>query len=108
MIDTPDYKTLFESVPSLYLVLAPNLTIVSVSDAYLQATMTRRDIVGRNLFEVFPDNPDDPAATGVLNLRASLQRVLSNRMADAMAIQKYDIRKPANEGGGFAERYWSP
>lgn len=70
--------------------------------------MTRRDIVGRNLFEVFPDNPDDPAATGVLNLRASLQRVLSNRMADAMAIQKYDIRKPANEGGGFEERYWSP
>lgn len=24
-----------------------------------------------------------------------------------MAIQKYDIRRPASEGGGFEERYWS-
>jgi signal transduction histidine kinase/DNA-binding response OmpR family regulator len=25
-----------------------------------------------------------------------------------MAVQKYDIRKPESEGGGFEERYWSP
>jgi PAS domain-containing protein len=25
-----------------------------------------------------------------------------------MAIQKYDIRRPASLGGGFEERYWSP
>src|SRR5262249_41665658 len=30
------------------------------------------------------------------------------RVADAMAVQKYDIRRPAAEGGAFAERYWSP
>lgn len=105
----PDYKTLFETAPGLYLVLAPDLRIVAVSDAYLQATMTRRgDILGRNIFDVFPDNPADLDATGVGNLKASLQRVLSNRMADAMAIQKYDIRKPEAEGGGFEERHWSP
>ena len=35
--------------------------------------MTRReDLVGRGIFEVFPDNPDDPGATGVSHLRASL------------------------------------
>jgi PAS domain-containing protein len=62
---------------ALYLVLTPDLTIVAVSDAYAAATMTRRDeILGRGLFEVFPDNPDDPAATGVRNLRASLERVI--------------------------------
>jgi len=27
---------------------------------------------------------------------------------DAMAIQKYDIRKPEEKGGAFEERYWSP
>jgi PAS domain S-box-containing protein len=71
--------------------------------------MTRReDIVGRGLFEVFPDNPDDPAATGVGNLRASLDRVRSEHVADTMAVQKYDIRRPEAEGGGFEERYWSP
>ena len=29
-------------------------------------------------------------------------------MADTMAVQKYDIRKPQSEGGAFEERYWSP
>jgi signal transduction histidine kinase/CheY-like chemotaxis protein len=83
--------------------------IVAVSDAYLHATMTRReDILGRGLFEVFPDNPDDPAATGVGNLRASLDRVRSGRLPDTMAVQKYDIRRPEADGGGFEVRYWSP
>jgi len=38
----------------------------------------------------------------------SLQRVLQDKTSDAMAVQKYDIRKPESEGGGFEERYWSP
>src|SRR5438552_1062570 len=105
----PDFRKLFESAPGLYLVLKPDLTIVAVSDAYLNATMTKREpIMGRHLFDVFPDNPDDPSATGVQNLRASLGRVLKDRRGDAMALQKYDIRRPAEEGGGFEERYWSP
>ena len=71
--------------------------------------MTRRqEILGRGIFDVFPDNPDDPAATGVSNLRASLDRVRENRVPDAMALQKYDIRRPESEGGGFEERHWSP
>lgn len=105
---TPDYKILFESLPSLYLILTPDLRIAGVSDAYLHATMTTQEIVGHNIFEVFPDNPNDPDATGVNNLSASLHRVLEKRMADAMDIQKYDIRKPEIEGGGYEERYWSP
>jgi PAS domain S-box-containing protein len=105
----PDFRALFESAPGLYLVLTPDLQIVAVSDAYLRATMTKReDILGRPLFEVFPDNPDDVGATGVSNLRASLDRVLSKRQPDTMALQKYDIRKPESDGGAFEVRYWSP
>jgi signal transduction histidine kinase/DNA-binding response OmpR family regulator len=104
-----DFRALFESAPGLYLVLTPDLSIVAVSDAYLQATMTKREeILGRGLFDVFPDNPDDANATGTSNLRTSLARVLANRAPDAMALQKYDIRRPESEGGGFEERYWSP
>jgi signal transduction histidine kinase/ActR/RegA family two-component response regulator len=106
---SPDFKALFESAPGCYLVLTPDLTIVAVSDAYLQATMTERhSILGRGLFEIFPDNPDDPGASGVSNLSASLKRVLRHRVSDTMAVQKYDIRRPKSEGGGFEERYWSP
>jgi signal transduction histidine kinase len=80
-----------------------------VSEAYLRATMTQREeILGRGIFEVFPDNPDDPNADGTKNLRASLNRVVKNRAADTMPVQKYDIRRPESEGGGFEERHWSP
>lgn len=106
---SPDFRALFESVPGLYLSLDPTLHIVAVTDAYARATMTRReDILGRDIFEVFPDNPDDPQADGVRNLKASLMHVLQSLTADAMAVQKYDIRKPDSEGGGFEVRYWSP
>ncbi|HUI55726.1 MAG TPA: ATP-binding protein [Bryobacteraceae bacterium] len=105
----PDFHSLFESAPGLYLVLTPDLRIVAVTDGYLRATMTTREgILGRYLFDVFPDNPADPSATGVNNLRASLERVRANRAADVMAIQKYDIRRPEPEGSIFEERYWSP
>lgn len=104
-----DFKALFESAPGLYLVLDPDLNIVAVSEAYLRATMTKRaEILGRGIFDVFPDNPDDPAATGVANLRASLHQVKRDRVPDTMAVQKYDIRRPESEGGGFEVRYWSP
>lgn len=104
-----DFRSLFQAAPGCYLVLQPDFTIVAVSDAYLKATMTRReDIVGRALFDVFPDNPNDPSATGTQNLRASLNKVLEQSKPNSMAVQKYDIRKPESEGGGFEERYWSP
>ena len=106
---SPDSKVLFESAPGCYLVLDRDLTIVAVSDAYLRATMTERGgILGQPLFEVFPDNPDDPGATGVRNLSDSLERVRRDRVSDSMAIQKYDVRRRRIEGGAFEERYWSP
>jgi PAS domain-containing protein len=53
-----DFKSVFEATPGLYLILAPDLTIVAVNDAYCRATMTKREeIVGRRLFEVFPRQP---------------------------------------------------
>jgi len=68
------FRALFESAPGLYVVLRPDdYEILAASDAFLAATMTRReDIVGRGLFEVFPDNPAEPDADGVRNLTASL------------------------------------
>ncbi len=104
-----DYRLLFQASPTPFLVLTPQLTIVGVSDSYLRATMTRRDdIMGKGLFEVFPDNPEDTGATGTHNLRLSLEKVLSTHLPHQMAVQKYDIRRPTEEGGGWEERHWSP
>jgi len=104
-----DFRALFEAAPGSFLVLDPDLRIVAVTDAYVAATMIRReDVLGRGIFDVFPDNPDDPDATGVGNLRASLERVRRTGRPDTMAVQKYDIRRPDADGGGFEVRYWSP
>ena len=106
----PDFRALFEGAPGLYLVLDPELTIVAVSDAYLAATMTTREgILGRGIFDVFPDNPDDPGATGEAQPpRVARARARQLGAPDTMAVQKYDIRRPEAEGGGFEVRYWSP
>jgi PAS domain S-box-containing protein len=101
-----ELKSLFESLPGLYLVLTPELEIVAVSDAYLTATMTTREgILGRHLFEIFPDNPDDPETRALASMEASIDRVMRDGIPDTMAIQKHDIRRP---DGVFEERYWSP
>ena len=104
-----DYQRVFEATPSPYLILSPDFRIMTVNEAYLSATMTRRnEILGRDLFEVFPDNPADPGADGVRNLRDSLQRVLATGAPDVMALQKYDILRRRGEDASFEERYWSP
>jgi signal transduction histidine kinase len=106
MVRRPEFA-LLEAAPGAYLVLDPDFEIVAVTDAYLRATLTvREEILGRALFDVFPDNPNDPEATGTRNLRASLQTVLRTRAPHAMPVQKYDIRRPGS--AEFEERYWKP
>jgi PAS domain S-box-containing protein len=104
-----DLRLLFEASPEVLLVLlpdAPKYTMIGATNARLAATHTTREqTIGRPLFELFPDNPDDPEATGTSNLRASLERVLATRAPDTMAVQRYDIRGP---DGTFQTKYWSP
>ncbi|GHA11872.1 PP2C family protein-serine/threonine phosphatase [Streptomyces echinoruber] len=103
-----DYAAVFAATPSPYLVLGPDLVIADVNDAYLQVTRrTREDLIGTYLFDAFPDNPADPDADGVSNLKASLHRVLTTRRRDTMALQKYDI-PVMGRPGAFEERWWSP
>lgn len=101
-----DYKILFESLPGSYLVLLPDLSICAVSDDYLKATLTKRpEIIGRNIFDVFPENAANSAASAIKNLDSSLHFVLKYKEKHTMAIQRYDMRTP---NGRFEERYWSP
>jgi signal transduction histidine kinase len=104
----PDFKLLFEESSEVLLVLlpdAPRFTMIAATNARWRATHTTPETLGRGLFEVFPDNPDDPTASGTSNLRASLERVLQTRQPDTMPVQKYDIR---GLDGNFEARYWSP
>jgi PAS domain-containing protein len=98
----------FDKSSHAYMLLdpGPGLLIVDINDAYAVATFTsRRDVVGRSLFEIFPDNPDNPLADGVSNLYTSLRIVAETGRPHAMKIQRYDIRNPS---GAFVERHWQP
>jgi signal transduction histidine kinase/CheY-like chemotaxis protein len=66
----------------------------------------RGAIVGRAIFDVFPDNPDNANAAAANALRVSLERVLETGRPDSMAQQKFLAPRPITEGGGFEERYW--
>ncbi len=104
----PDFRALFERASGCCLVLAADLTILAVSDGYARAAMiARAGLVGRSIFDLAPDDPQDPAASEGGALRQSLQRVLTLKRPDAMAPQKRVVPRPMTEGGGFEERSWS-
>jgi PAS domain S-box-containing protein len=101
------YRQIFEAAPGKMLVVRPHsYEIVAVTQEYAQATMTQpEDIYGRSVFEVFPDDPEDPAADGVRELSASFERVEKFGTSDVMHVQKYPVRR---QDGHFEERHWLP
>jgi len=106
-ISDMDFEKIFSVAPGCYMVLDRAFMIVAASDAYLAATGLRRDLmVGRYVFDVFPDNPDDPEASAVANSTASFNRVLRLRRPDIMPVQRHDLRAPGARG--FVEKYWKP
>lgn len=110
MINDPNFEVLFKATPAPYLILspdAPHFTILEVNEAYCRATRSSRtDLLGKGIFEAFPDNHLDPASSGVANLRRSLMKVVTESTEDRMAIQQYDI--PVRGKDAFQVRYWSP
>lgn len=102
------YTALFNAMPGSCILLqnnAPDFTIVAVTPGYLsEMGITKKSLIGKGIFEAFPGNPDDPADTGLNNLRISLEHVLLHKEPHYLPTQRYDL--PANDGT-FSERYWS-
>ncbi|MFG2721285.1 PP2C family protein-serine/threonine phosphatase [Streptomyces sp. NPDC048416] len=103
-----DYEAVFRAFPGPVALLTTDLVYAEVNEAFLSRTRRTRDqLIGRYLFDVFPDNPDDPGASGMRNLGASLRRVAATGERDTMALQRYDVEDPTRPGT-WEERYWSP
>src|SRR5690349_6124268 len=74
-----------------------------MNDAYLKATMRKReDLVGRNMFDAFPSDPDSASHR---QLRSSFDKVIREKSADYIPLIEYAI--PLPDGQGFEERFWS-
>ncbi len=107
-LDELNDSTIFLQTPTPMLAVDRSLEIRAVNPAYLAATARQREeLVGHDFFEVFPDNPEDPAAHGVADLTASFEHVFSHGEPHRMPVQRYDFPGvlPTDP---FVRRFWSP
>ena len=110
MDSTVDCRAVFKSLVVPLLVLTPDFVVVAANDSFLKLLgRSQADLLGRDVFAVFPGNPsapNDPDVQGAVRMRASLERVVATGQRDTMALQRYDI-EASGRPGVFEERYWS-
>jgi PAS domain-containing protein len=102
-----DYQRVFRTQPSAMALLTPSFVILDVNEKFLE-TMARRpraELIGRNIFDVFPAMPREPG-TDPRPALTSLSAVLSSGMQDVMELTRYDLPDSRNPAV-FEEHYWS-
>ncbi|MGA5413534.1 PP2C family protein-serine/threonine phosphatase [Streptomyces pseudogriseolus] len=103
-----DYEDVYQALPGMVALLTPDLVFADVNEAYARGTgRPRESLIGRYVFDVFPESVNAPDAKNSHHLRASLLRVLASGERDAMPLQRYDIESPEHSGD-WQEHYWSP
>lgn len=106
MSPSKDALRVLKCAPNRYLVLSVDLFILTASDLYLEATETTLEtIVGRHIFDAFPDNPNIADIEGVNNVNFSLQEVLRTKKMHQLPVIRYDVPEQ-NRPGAFIEKYW--
>ncbi|QDG51084.1 response regulator [Persicimonas caeni] len=104
-----DVRQAFAHLPDRYLLMAanaPEFTIMAASDSYLRLVGMRRDeLIGRGVFDVFPDEEDAPNEQP--RLRKALELVCREQRPHSLNMYRYDLPVPDAPERTF-ERYWSP
>ena len=104
----PDFEALFRAAPYPYLVMDKTLIIIDANEAYLSATgRTRANLVGKWVFDAFPENPLDPASTNVRQVRSSLERAIATGNPDTTPFLRYAVSIAGGTDQAFDTRYWS-
>ncbi|UYZ63522.1 PAS domain-containing protein [Hymenobacter weizhouensis] len=100
-----DYQRLFRSLPENFLLIAPDeaATIVDNTDSHVAVSLkSREEAVGKPFFEAYPATDEASAAV----IRESHEHVRRHREAHTMPLIRYDLERPADQGGGLEELYW--
>ena len=95
---------LLEASPYAHIAYTLDMVILDLNWRHARMTgVPREAAVGRDVYDVFPPNPDEPEADARPAMAASLERMVATREPDDMDVIKHDLPAP---GGGFRERYW--
>jgi PAS domain S-box-containing protein len=104
---TIDYRAVFRTLPGALALLTPEGVILDVNEGFLDAAGRELgQVLGRSLFDAFPENPADPGDHGPAQLRGSFARVVASGERDVMSPIRYDVEDPGRPGE-FEERYWA-
>lgn len=94
----PDFRLAFEASPGPMLLIAvdpPRFTMLAANRAHASAFRTTPEaLVGRGVFEVFPNPPDRAAQAFMQAIRESFARTLATRRPDHMAVQRVQVPGP--------------
>ncbi|SNC59458.1 PAS domain S-box-containing protein [Hymenobacter gelipurpurascens] len=100
-----DYQYLFHSLPENFLLIAPNAeaTIIDNTDSHVAVSLkSREEVVDKPFFEAFPATDEQSAAV----IRESHEHVRRHLEPHTMPLIRYDLERPAEQGGGLEELYW--
>lgn len=84
-----------------------DLRIRGLNAPYEAISLRKRDeMLGGLVADVFPENSDDPQASGLELLAASVEAALARNGTDVMPIMRYDIVDP-RDPGVFLPKVWT-
>lgn len=108
MVARIDFRRLFEVSPNAYMVLDRELRYVAANPTYLLETGSRLEqLLGRYIFDLFPNDPDDPGNAPMRMLKGSLERVLATGERDHLALIPYRVPKDVDGEIVTEDRFWS-
>jgi two-component sensor histidine kinase len=98
-----DFQSVFDRIPSPYMLLDMDLRFIAANRTYLQTTQRRwEDLAGAYLFDAFPGEGEHRR-----RLETSILRARDTGQVDMLPHLPYAIQRPQTLGGGFEARIWS-
>lgn len=91
-------------LPTIILDPGPGLKILFANEAFTtEAGLSHGQLVGRPVFDVFPENPESSESECISHTFHSINQMASLKEPQILTHQRYDI---ANSDGVFVECYW--
>jgi PAS domain S-box-containing protein len=107
-MDKKKILNIFKASPtptSIIDVDSPHFSFLNFNDAYSELNQLSGDnLVGKSIFEAFPENPEEDKPTGVQRLKASFKKVLKTKKSDELGKIRYDIKGQHKQ---YRKEYWN-